>query len=63
MVKIYCGYYERVNEQVIDVITMEMGRMGSLLGMPWCCGLYLAGLRVKISALSRLRTELMIHLA
>jgi len=32
VVKINCGYYERVNEQVIDVITMEMGRMGSLLG-------------------------------
>ena len=63
MVKINYGYYERVNEQVIDVITMEMGRMGSLLGMPSCCGLYLVGLSVKISALSRLRTELMIHLA
>ena len=63
MVKINCGYCERINEQVIDVITMEMGRMGSLLGMPWCCGLYLAGLSVKISVLSRLRTELMIHLA
>ena len=63
MVKINCGYCERVNEQVIDVITMEMGRMGSLLGMLWCCGLYLAWLSVKISALSRLRTELMIHLA
>ena len=61
--KINCGYCERVNEQVIDVITMEMGRMGSLLGMSWCCGLYLVGLSVKISALSRLRTELMIHLA
>ena len=63
MVKINCGYYERVNEQVIDVITMEMGRMRSLLEMPWCCGLYLVRLSVKISALSRLRTELMIHLA
>jgi hypothetical protein len=41
VVKINCGYYERVNEQVIDEITMEMGRMESLLGMPWCCGLYL----------------------
>ena len=61
MVKINYRYCERVNEQVIDVITMEMGRMGSLLGMPWCCGL--AGLSVKISVLSRLRTELMIHLA
>jgi hypothetical protein len=34
VVKINCGYCERVNEQVIDVITMEMGRMGSLLGCP-----------------------------
>ena len=32
MVKINCGYCERVNEQVIEVITIEMGRMGSLLG-------------------------------
>ena len=63
MVKINCGYYERVNEQVIDVITMEMGWMRSLVGMLWCCGLYLVGLSMKISALSRLRTELMIHLA
>ena len=63
MVKINCGYCEKVNEQVIDVITIEIGRMGSLLGMSWCCGLYLAGLSKKISALSRLRTELIIHLA
>jgi len=28
------GYYEMVSEQVIDVITIEMGRMGSLLGCP-----------------------------
>jgi len=56
-------YCERVNEQVRDVITMEMGWMGSLLGMPWCCSLYLTGLSGKISALSRLRTELMVHLA
>ena len=34
MVKINWGYYERVNEQVIDVITIEMGRMGSLLACP-----------------------------
>ena len=27
-----CGYYQRVNEQVIDVITMEMGQMRSLVG-------------------------------
>jgi len=27
-----CGYCERVNKQVIDVITMEMGQMGSLVG-------------------------------
>ena len=32
MVKINCGYCEKGNEQVIDVITIEMGRMGSLLG-------------------------------
>ena len=42
MVKINCGYYERVNEQGIDVITMEMGRMGSLLG---CSGVVAYTLR------------------
>ena len=31
MVKINCGYCEKGNEQVIDVITTEMGRMGSPL--------------------------------
>jgi len=31
-VKINYGYCERVNEQVIDVISIEMGRMGSLIG-------------------------------
>jgi len=57
------GYCKRVNEQVINMITIEMGWMRSILGMPWCCGLYFLGLGVKIFALSRLRTELMIHLA
>ena len=32
MVKINCGYCERGNEQVIDMITIEMGSMGSRWG-------------------------------
>ena len=48
--KINCGYCERVNEQVIDVITIEMGRMGPLLGdalVLWLipCGVKLEDIR------------------
>jgi len=32
VVKISCGYYEMVNEQVIDIISIEMERLGSHLG-------------------------------
>jgi hypothetical protein len=59
-----CGYYERVNKQVIDG---DYSRDGadrcSFGGMTWCWGLYILWLNMKISALFRLRIELMIHLA
>jgi hypothetical protein len=35
----------------------------SFCGMPWCISLYLSWFSMKISALSRLKTELMIYLA
>jgi hypothetical protein len=60
----YCGYNEMVNEQDIDgdYPKDEVNRC-SFCGMPRCWGLYLLWLSMKISVLSRLRTELMIHLA
>ena len=63
MVKINCGYCEKGNEQVIDVITIEMERMESLLGDALVLWLIPCGVKREISALSRLRSELMIHLA
>jgi hypothetical protein len=59
-----CGYDERVNEQVIDDDYPRDGAdRCSFCGISWCWGLYLLWLSMKISALSRLRIELMIHLA
>jgi hypothetical protein len=53
-----------VNEQVIDGDYFRDGAdRCSFCGIPWCCGLYLLWLSMKISVLSQLRTELMIHLA
>jgi len=34
VVKINCGYCERVNEQVIDMITIEMGGWDLFWGCP-----------------------------
>jgi hypothetical protein len=63
-VEINCGYDERVNEQVIDG-DYPRNRVDrcSFCGMSWCRGMYLLWLSMKISVLSRLRTELMIHFA
>jgi hypothetical protein len=59
-----CGYDERVSEQVIDGDYPRDGAdQCSFCGMPWCWDLYLLWLSMKISVLSRLRSELMIHLA
>jgi hypothetical protein len=58
------GYDEMVNEQDIDGDYPSDGAdRCSFCGMPSCWGLYLLWLSMKISALSQLRTELMIHLA
>ena len=60
---ISCGYCERVNEQVIDD---DYSRDGAdqifFVGYRGVMALYLLWLSVKISALSLLRTGLMIHL-
>ena len=62
--KINCGYCEKVNEQVIDDDYPRDGAdRCSFCEMSWCWGLYLLWLSMKISALSRLRTDLMIRLA
>jgi hypothetical protein len=59
-----CGYYERVNEQVVDGDYPRDGEdRCSFCEMSYCWGVYLLWLSMKISALSRLGTELMIHLA
>jgi hypothetical protein len=46
------------------VIIQEMGWIDvPFCRMSWCCGLYLSWLSMKMFVFSRLKTELMIHLA